>query len=320
MECLCLVWALDKLHYYLDGSGLEVIMDCNAVKSLLNMKTPNRHMLRWQIAIKKYRGNMNIVHKSGNIHKNCDGLSRWELANTPDKAAYVPLEEEPQIPMEGININDIGTEFFEEVREYYKQYKNCHILTSLLDKACKDTSLVNALDEVWKDSYSEGRFHLFDGIIYHGTKRSCVITFCGRLLINTILHEYHDSIYSVHLSEDRALEKVNHCAWWPSWRNETIEYCHTCDRCHKANRSTGKKFRLMIHIQEPKCPWKVVHTDWVTALPQSGDKIYNDSLVIIDRYSKTPYSYHVINMTQLWIQLFFYGVDIFLIQDYLIIS
>ncbi|MBW0523223.1 hypothetical protein O181_062938 [Austropuccinia psidii MF-1] len=47
MECLCLVWALEKLHYYLDGSVFEVITDCNAVKSLLNMKTPNRHMLRW---------------------------------------------------------------------------------------------------------------------------------------------------------------------------------------------------------------------------------------------------------------------------------
>ncbi|MBW0593520.1 hypothetical protein O181_133235 [Austropuccinia psidii MF-1] len=32
MECLCLVWALDKLHYYLDGSVFEVITDCNAVK------------------------------------------------------------------------------------------------------------------------------------------------------------------------------------------------------------------------------------------------------------------------------------------------
>ncbi|MBW0586146.1 hypothetical protein O181_125861 [Austropuccinia psidii MF-1] len=29
MECLCLVWALDQLHYYLDGSVSEVITDCN---------------------------------------------------------------------------------------------------------------------------------------------------------------------------------------------------------------------------------------------------------------------------------------------------
>ncbi|MBW0539105.1 hypothetical protein O181_078820 [Austropuccinia psidii MF-1] len=134
MDCLCLVWALEKLHYFFDGSVFEVITDCNAVKSLLNMKTPKRHILRWQIAIKEYRSNITIVHNAGQIHKNSDGLSRWALANTPDNPAYVPLEAEPQIAIEGINITYIGTEFFEEVRESYKQDKNCHILISLLDK------------------------------------------------------------------------------------------------------------------------------------------------------------------------------------------
>ncbi|MBW0484311.1 hypothetical protein O181_024026 [Austropuccinia psidii MF-1] len=139
------------------------------MKSVLNMKTPNRNTLRWRIAIQEYRGNMTIVHKAGNIHKNADGLSRWALANTSDNPACVPLEAEPQIPIEGIKITDIGTELFEEVRESYKEDKNFHILTSLLDKDLKDTYLVNELNEVWKNSYSEGRFHMFDGKIYTET-------------------------------------------------------------------------------------------------------------------------------------------------------
>ncbi|MBW0513662.1 hypothetical protein O181_053377 [Austropuccinia psidii MF-1] len=114
------------------------------------------------------------------------------------------------------------------------------------------------------------------------------MTLCRRLLINTIIHEFHDSIYSGHLSEERTLEKVKNCAWWPFWRKKPIEYCHTCDRCQNAKRSTGKKFGLMIHIQEPNSPWEVVHMDWVTALPARGDKNYNCCLVILDRYSKTP--------------------------------
>ncbi|MBW0519161.1 hypothetical protein O181_058876 [Austropuccinia psidii MF-1] len=116
MEWLCLESALEKLQYFFYGSVFEVITECNAVKSLLNMKSPSRHMLRWQIAIHEYRGNMTIFHKAGKIHKNDDGLSRWALANTPDNPAYVPFETEPQIPIGGINITDIGTEFPEEVR------------------------------------------------------------------------------------------------------------------------------------------------------------------------------------------------------------
>ncbi|MBW0585103.1 hypothetical protein O181_124818 [Austropuccinia psidii MF-1] len=154
MECLCLVWALEKLHYYLEGSVFEEITDFNSVQSLLNMKAPNRNMLTWQIAIQEYRGNMTIVQKAGKTHKNAYGPSRWSLANTPDSPAYSPLEAEPQIPIEGIKITDIGTEFFEEVRDSYKQDKICNILTFLLDKDFKDQYLVNSLDEVWKISYS----------------------------------------------------------------------------------------------------------------------------------------------------------------------
>ncbi|MBW0542727.1 hypothetical protein O181_082442 [Austropuccinia psidii MF-1] len=105
MECPFLVWALEKLHYYLDGTVFDVITDCNAVKYLLNMETPNRNMLRWKIAFKEYKVNMTIAHKSGNIHKNADGLSRWALANTPENAAWVPQEEHH---IEGICVTDIG--------------------------------------------------------------------------------------------------------------------------------------------------------------------------------------------------------------------
>ncbi|MBW0592908.1 hypothetical protein O181_132623 [Austropuccinia psidii MF-1] len=195
-----------------------------------------------------------MIHKAGSINENADGLSRGVLANDTDNPAYVPLEAEPQILIEGINITDIWIEFFEEVIESYKHHKNCHILTSLLDKDSKDTSLDNSLDETWKNSYSEGRFHFFDCIRYHRTKHSCVMTLCSRLLINNILHECHDTIYSGHVSGYRTLEKVKNCAWWPYWRKEPIEYCHTCDRCQKANRSTGGKFGLMIHIKEQKSP------------------------------------------------------------------
>ncbi|MBW0566318.1 hypothetical protein O181_106033 [Austropuccinia psidii MF-1] len=87
MECLFLVWALEKLHYYLDGTVFDLIKDCNAVKSSLNMRNPNRHILRCQIAIQGYRGRMTIFHKYVNIHKNADGISRCALANTPRNPA-----------------------------------------------------------------------------------------------------------------------------------------------------------------------------------------------------------------------------------------
>ncbi|MBW0485254.1 hypothetical protein O181_024969 [Austropuccinia psidii MF-1] len=60
-ECLFLFWALNKLHYYLEGAVFEVYTDFTALKSLLNMKATNKYILRWQIAIQEYRGNTKII-------------------------------------------------------------------------------------------------------------------------------------------------------------------------------------------------------------------------------------------------------------------
>ncbi|MBW0504725.1 hypothetical protein O181_044440 [Austropuccinia psidii MF-1] len=109
-------------------------------------------MLRWQIAIQEYRGNMTIAHKLGNIHKNADGLSRWALANTPKNPAWVPQEEHH---IEAICVTDIGTEFFKKVKESYKMDKSCHIPWQLLMKDCKDSSHSSKLDEIWKKAYDE---------------------------------------------------------------------------------------------------------------------------------------------------------------------
>ncbi|MBW0524422.1 hypothetical protein O181_064137 [Austropuccinia psidii MF-1] len=109
-----------------------------------------------------------------------------------------------------------------------------------------------------------------------------------RTLINTILHECHDSVAAGHLSEDITLEMVKTFSWWPNWKKDVPEYCQTCDICQKANTATGKKFGMMIQIQEPKSPWKIVHMDWVKALPPGQDRSYNACLVLVDRYRNPP--------------------------------
>ncbi|MBW0475598.1 hypothetical protein O181_015313 [Austropuccinia psidii MF-1] len=77
----------------------------------------------------------------------------------------------------------------------------------------------------------------------------------------------------------------------PSWRKDVIKYFHSCDRCQKSNKATGKIFglNLMINIKEPSTQWEVAHMDWVTAsLPPGCEKGYNECVVTLERYSKPP--------------------------------
>ncbi|MBW0478161.1 hypothetical protein O181_017876 [Austropuccinia psidii MF-1] len=68
------------------------------------MKTTNRHMLRWQIGIQEYRGNMTIIYKEGQSHTNADGLSRWPLDNVKSNPAYDP-EVPAKIPIHLMEID-----------------------------------------------------------------------------------------------------------------------------------------------------------------------------------------------------------------------
>ncbi|MBW0484656.1 hypothetical protein O181_024371, partial [Austropuccinia psidii MF-1] len=125
------------------------------------------HMFRWHIYIQEYRVNITIVHNSGDIDNNYDGLSRLALPNSLENISYVPENAEPQTLIEGINLTDVGAEFFGKARESYEQDTNCHIITSPLEKYLKDAALANSLNYIWKTSYYNGRLHLFDGILYH---------------------------------------------------------------------------------------------------------------------------------------------------------
>ncbi|MBW0511386.1 hypothetical protein O181_051101 [Austropuccinia psidii MF-1] len=71
------------------------------------------------------------------------------------------------------------------------------------------------------------------------------------------------------------------------WQKDVSEYCKTCDRFQKANKSNGKRLGNMIKIQEPSRPWEIVHMDWVIGLPPGGDRSYDAFRVNFDRFSRT---------------------------------
>ncbi|MBW0560978.1 hypothetical protein O181_100693 [Austropuccinia psidii MF-1] len=89
---------------------------------------------------------MAIANKGGKIQNHSDGLSRWPLPNDIDNPAYLQEESSPQIPIEGINVTKLNTNFFEEVRNSYTQDTNFSILCQLITKFSKDNTLVHALD------------------------------------------------------------------------------------------------------------------------------------------------------------------------------
>ncbi|MBW0499593.1 hypothetical protein O181_039308 [Austropuccinia psidii MF-1] len=134
------------------------------------MNTTNRHMLRFQIAIQEYRGNMTIIYKEGKVHTNADSLSIWTLDNVKSNPAYDP-EVEAKIPIHfmeidrrknfrfsdwapksgiqdsgetdsegtqthilGISSSQLHNEIYSAVMKTYSKHKQCGILFKLLQQ------------------------------------------------------------------------------------------------------------------------------------------------------------------------------------------
>ncbi|MBW0470911.1 hypothetical protein O181_010626 [Austropuccinia psidii MF-1] len=287
------------------------------------MKTTNRHILRWQIAIQEYRGNMTIIYKEVESHTNADGLSRWPLDNiksnpdyAPEVAAKIPIHfmeidrrknvrfsewapesgildsgktysEGTQTPILGISSSQLHNELFSAVMKAYSKRRQCGILLKLLQQKYRSPGLESQLEEPWLRYYKYKRFFLIDGLLYHKEKHTSALTIVDRDNISLILQECHDSPYIGNMSEDITKERVESTAWWPKLEQEMSEYINTCERCKKANIKHGKKYGLLKHIEEPKHPWETINMDWVTGLVPGGKENFNACLIIVDRFRKS---------------------------------
>ncbi|GFT35721.1 retrovirus-related Pol polyprotein from transposon 297 [Trichonephila clavipes] len=78
-ECASIVFAIKRLHYYLDGNSFLVMTDHNPLVWLNINVSSNPRLMRWALALQPY--NFRIVHRSGKSHKNADSLSRSVIDN-----------------------------------------------------------------------------------------------------------------------------------------------------------------------------------------------------------------------------------------------
>jgi hypothetical protein len=238
------------------------------------------------LAIQEYRPYMTITHRPGKMHNNADGLSRMALPNDSSNPAWDPEDAEIDIPVMGLSLAELCTEFFEEIKESYNTNVNTTKLVSMMSKDKANLSLASSLESPWKELYAEGKFLLQSGLLYFREKHTSVVVLVSEKHIEQILQTCHDEFLAGHMGVDRTLERVSTTAWWFQWKLDTEKYVSSCDRCQKANKATGKRYGLLQSIEKPTYPWQVINMDFVTGLPPGGKENYNACLVVVDRFSK----------------------------------
>ncbi|MBW0518615.1 hypothetical protein O181_058330 [Austropuccinia psidii MF-1] len=157
--CISWKWKDSEARYGATQSEclfFEVYTDCTAFKSLLNMKTTNGHMLRWQISIEEYRAKIPIHFKEIDRRQNFR-FSEWTPeSGTPDSEDT--YSEGTETPILGISSSELNNELFSAVIKIYGKHKQCGILLQLLQQKYKSPELESQLEEPWLRDYKDNKF------------------------------------------------------------------------------------------------------------------------------------------------------------------
>ena len=75
LECLTVIWAVEKYRQYLEGTHFTVITDHSSLRWLKNLRDPTGRLARWAMRLAQH--DMEIIHRKGTLHQLPDALSRF---------------------------------------------------------------------------------------------------------------------------------------------------------------------------------------------------------------------------------------------------
>ncbi|GKF59745.1 putative reverse transcriptase domain-containing protein, partial [Tanacetum coccineum] len=103
-----------------------------------------------------------------------------------------------------------------------------------------------------------------------------------------IMHESHNSKYSIHPGSDKMYQDLKKLYWWPKIKAKIATYVSKCLMCAKFKAEYQKPSGLLVQPEIPQCKWEDITIDFVTKLlkTETGqDTIW----VIVDRLTKSAH-------------------------------
>nr|GEU51924.1 putative reverse transcriptase domain-containing protein [Tanacetum cinerariifolium] len=124
-----------------------------------------------------------------------------------------------------------------------------------------------------------------DGIRYFD-KRIWLQLFGG--LRDLIMHESHNSKYSIHPGSDKMYQDLKKLYWWPKMKVDIVTYVSKCLTCAKVKAEHQKPPGLLQQPKIPKWKWEKITMDLVTGLPRAPSG-YDSIWVIVDQLTKSAH-------------------------------
>ena len=265
-EALAVVWACEKLHFYLYGIKFTVKSD-HAPLKILYAPTgkPCARILRWALRLLPYK--FDIQHIPG-------------ISNPADYFSRKPTDE----ASEDDNQNIKDTEGFVN-SVIIATTPNSISLQEILAESVKDKIFCELVARV-----NDNKWHLspdlkpFENIKDELSVKNGIILRDNKMLIPRALRTRCMNLaHSTHLGIEKCKKFLRSKVWWPGLDSDITEMIKSCGTCLAINPEGQERLEPLKIKQIPQRPFSTVHIDLFGPL-ESGITI----LGIIDELSRWP--------------------------------
>jgi hypothetical protein len=217
-ELATVVHALKIWMHYLMGKRCELYMDHKSLKYIFTQSNLNLRQRRWLELIKNYDIGINYQPRNANVV--ADALSRrshvsrlvvesmpFELCQEFDKLNRRIVANTKAMEM------DVGSSLLQEIQ-----------------KGQLEDEKIQEIKHNIKEEKSPGFSEDGEGVLWY-KGRICVSGV--KELKDKILHEAHESAYSIHLGGNKMYHDLKATYWWYGMKRDVVEYVTLCNTCQR---------------------------------------------------------------------------------------
>nr|GEX10059.1 putative reverse transcriptase domain-containing protein [Tanacetum cinerariifolium] len=111
---------------------------------------------------------------------------------------------------------------------------------------------------------------------------------CYGDLRSVIMHESHNSKYSIHPGSEKMYQDMKKLYWWPNMKADIATYVSKCLTCAKVKAEHQRPSGLLVQPAIPVWKWDNITMNFITKLPKSSQG-FDTIWVIVDRLTKSAH-------------------------------
>ena len=316
-ELLALIVFARQYRHYLLGRPFIARTDHSSLVWLTHFRYIQGQLARWLEELQQY--NMQIVHRSGKMHVNCDALSRVP-DQTPFCECYSAIEDISQLPCGGCqycqrahakwsdfesNVDDVVELGIPVVRTVglTSNWSDAIDPHMRAEKQREDGDLAKCIEWLQSPPSNEtlasespqlknlwsnrACLYVDNGVLWYkwlenDGERSLFVVPHG--LRTVVLGLAHDNTLAGHFGMKKTLERVRRSFYWPGMRQEIEDYIRSCFACNRS-KHLRQRYRAPLQESTTGSPMEKVHIDIMGPLPRT-ERNNTYVVVMVDQFTK----------------------------------